>query len=172
MKRDVTDLLIANSSRHWLKKKPDNCRHYSKGYSEIGSLGIDTKPSFGEVKLTSLLENRKSLHQQVVDSQMQFEALDTRLQQLQPLATLGMAWAMTAHELNNLLTPIVSYAQLALQNPQDTELSAKALKKAERLSTQSSVSISKISLILSLLKSLPMHPKTSSSRADTLHVSV
>ena len=66
--------------------------------------------------MTSLLENRKSLYQQIVDSQMQFEAVDAKLQQLQPLANLGMAWAMTAHELNNLLTPIVSYAQLALQN--------------------------------------------------------
>ncbi|MHC5173904.1 MAG: histidine kinase dimerization/phospho-acceptor domain-containing protein, partial [Planctomycetota bacterium] len=94
--------------------------------------------------MTSLLENRKSLHRQVVDSQMQFEALDAKLQQLQPLATLGMAWAMTAHELNNLLTPIVSYAQLALQNPHDAELSEKALKKAERLSTQAGQMLEKV----------------------------
>ncbi|MHC4555508.1 MAG: sensor histidine kinase [Planctomycetota bacterium] len=97
--------------------------------------------------MTSLLENRKSLHQQVVDSQMQFEALDAQLQQLQPLATLGMAWAMTAHELNNLLTPIVSYTQLALQNPHDAELSEKALKKAERLSTQAGQMLEKVMLL-------------------------
>ena len=94
--------------------------------------------------MTSLLENRKSLYQQIVDSQMQFEAVDAKLQQLQPLANLGMAWAMTAHELNNLLTPIVSYAQLALQNPQDVELSEKALKKAERLSTQAGQMLEKV----------------------------
>jgi signal transduction histidine kinase len=98
----------------------------------------------GEGKLTSLLENRKSLYQQIVDSQMQFEAVDAQLQQLQPLANLGMAWAMTAHELNNLLTPIVSYAQLALQNPHDIELSEKALKKAERLSTQAGQMLEKV----------------------------
>ena len=97
--------------------------------------------------MTNLLENRKSLHQQIVDSQMQFEALGTLLQQLQPLANLGMAWAMTAHELNNLLTPIVSYAQLALQNPHDTELSEKALKKAERLSTQAGEMLEKVMLL-------------------------
>lgn len=97
--------------------------------------------------MTSLLENRKSLHQQIVDSQMQFEALDARMQQLQPLATLGMAWAMTAHELNNLLTPIVSYSQLALQNPNDAELSEKALKKAERLSTQAGEMLEKVMLL-------------------------
>ncbi|MHC5095589.1 MAG: histidine kinase dimerization/phospho-acceptor domain-containing protein, partial [Planctomycetota bacterium] len=94
--------------------------------------------------MTSLLENRKSLYQQIVDSQMQFEAVDAKLQQLQPLANLGMAWAMTAHELNNLLTPIVSYAQLALQNPQDVELTEKALKKAERLSTQAGKMLEKV----------------------------
>jgi signal transduction histidine kinase len=97
--------------------------------------------------LTSLLENRKSLHKQVVDSQMQFEALDARLQQLQPLANLGMAWAMTAHELNNLLTPIVSYTQLALKNPDDAELSKKALEKAERLSTQAGKMLEKVMVL-------------------------
>ncbi|OQY07742.1 MAG: hypothetical protein B6I25_00895 [Planctomycetales bacterium 4572_13] len=94
--------------------------------------------------MTRLLENRKSLHKQVVDNQTQFEALETRLHQMQPLANLGMAWAMTAHELNNLLTPIVSYAQLALQNPDDVELSQKALKKAERLSTQAGKMLEKV----------------------------
>lgn len=101
----------------------------------------------GEGQLTSLLENRKSLHQQIVDGQMQFDAMDAQLQQLQPLATLGMAWALTAHELNNLLTPIVSYAQLALQHPDDSELSQKALKKAERLSTQAGQMLEKVMLL-------------------------
>ena len=78
---------------------------------------------------------------------MQFEAADARLRELQPLANLGMAWAMTAHELNNLLTPIVSYAQLALQNPDDTELSKKALEKAERLSTQAGKMLEKVMVL-------------------------
>jgi len=94
--------------------------------------------------LTSLLENRKSLHQQIMDAENQFEALEVRLHHMQPLADLGMAWAMTAHELNNLLAPIVSYAQLALQNPHDAELSEKALKKAERLSTQAGQMLEKV----------------------------
>jgi two-component system cell cycle sensor histidine kinase/response regulator CckA len=111
------------------------------------AIRIQKNNFFWRDELTSLLENRKSLHQQVVDSQMQFEALDAQLQQLQPLATLGMAWAMTAHELNNLLTPIVSYAQLALQNPHDAELSEKALKKAERLSTQAGQMLEKVMLL-------------------------
>lgn len=97
--------------------------------------------------MNSLLECRKSLHQQIVDSQMQCDALDAQLHQLQPLANLGMAWAMTAHELNNLLTPIMTYAQLALKNPHDTELSEKALNKAERLSTQAAQILEKIMVL-------------------------
>lgn len=97
--------------------------------------------------MTSLLDYRKSLHQQIVDGQMQFEALDAQMHQLQPLANLGMAWAMTAHELNNLLTPIVTYTQLALQNPQDAALTEKALKKAERLSTQAGKVLEKVMVL-------------------------
>ena len=97
--------------------------------------------------MTNLLECRKSLHQQIVDSQMQCDALDVQMRQLQPLANLGMAWAMTAHELNNLLTPIMTYAQLALKNPQDAELREKALKKAERLSTQAGQILEKIMVL-------------------------
>jgi signal transduction histidine kinase len=128
-------------------------------------LGIKKQPSFGEGKLISLLENRKSLHQQIVDSQMQIEALDAQLQQLQPLANLGMAWAMTAHELNNLLTPIVSYAQLALQNPHDSELSQKALKKAERLSTQAGQMLEKV-MTLANSDSAPKQVHTLSALLD------
>lgn len=102
---------------------------------------------FGARPLTSLLDYRKSLHQQIVDSQMQFEALDAQVHQLQPLANLGMAWAMTAHELNNLLTPIVTYAQLAMQHPQDAALTEKALKKAERLSIQAGKVLEKVMVL-------------------------
>jgi signal transduction histidine kinase len=63
---------------------------------------------------------------------------------MQPLVNLGMAWALTAHELNNLLTPIANYAELALQNPQDTALAEKALSKAQRLSTQAGQILEKV----------------------------
>lgn len=94
--------------------------------------------------MPGLIENRKSLHQQITENHQQNKALEEQLVQLQPLANLGMAWAMTAHELNNLLTPIVNYAQLALQHPQDAALTEKALKKAERLSTQAGQILEKV----------------------------
>ena len=94
--------------------------------------------------MAGLIEHRKRLHQQVSESQKQREALEQKLLQMQPLANLGMAWAMTAHELNNLLTPIVNYSQLALQHPHDTELCEKALNKAQRLSTQAGQILEKV----------------------------
>jgi len=52
------------------------------------------------------------------------------LEHLHRLATLGTLSAMVAHELNNILTPLIGYAQLALANPDNPELNAKALNKA------------------------------------------
>lgn len=46
------------------------------------------------------------------------------------LATLGTLAAAAAHEVNNILTPIASYAQLALQEPDDARLTEKALNIA------------------------------------------
>ncbi len=46
------------------------------------------------------------------------------------LATLGTITSIVAHEYNNILTPIMSYAQLALASPDDTELMKKAVEKA------------------------------------------
>lgn len=97
--------------------------------------------------MTSLLKNRKSLHRRIDDAENQVESAEARLNQLQPLANLGMAWAMTAHELNNLLTPITNYAQVALQNPQDTALTQKALDKALRLSTQAGQMLEKVMML-------------------------
>ena len=60
----------------------------------------------------------------------QFEQVREGLTHLQRLATLGTLSSMVAHEFNNLLTPIISYTQMALANPDDRQLSRKALEKA------------------------------------------
>jgi signal transduction histidine kinase len=46
------------------------------------------------------------------------------------LATLGTMASAIAHEYNNILTPIISYAQLALARPDDTALLHKAVERA------------------------------------------
>lgn len=94
--------------------------------------------------MTRLLEARKSLHQQIEEVQQQYQQLQDQLEGIQPLANFGLAWAMTAHELNNLLTPIINYAQFALAHPEDPELTEKALQKVLALGQRSSRIIEKV----------------------------
>jgi signal transduction histidine kinase len=56
------------------------------------------------------------------------EQMKDQLRQAQKLASIGTTAAMIAHEFNNLLTPVLAYAQLALES-QDVELMRKALAK-------------------------------------------
>jgi len=59
----------------------------------------------------------------------QFERVRQGLKHSHRLATLGTIASIIAHEYNNILTPIISYAQLALAKPEDHELMRKAVEK-------------------------------------------
>jgi len=76
----------------------------------------------------------QSLSQQVAEMQQQLDTLQVQLTESQRLATIGTISAVIAHEFNNLLTPIVSYCQYAIQSAQgptpDMELIVKALSKS------------------------------------------
>lgn len=56
--------------------------------------------------------------------------LQARLEQAERLALLGMVAMEIAHEFNNLLTPVGSYAEMALDRPGDSALTRKALERA------------------------------------------
>ncbi len=56
------------------------------------------------------------------------ESLRRQLRHCQRLATVGTMTAMIVHEFNNILTPIINYAQLATGG--DEEMVAKAIAKA------------------------------------------
>ncbi len=60
------------------------------------------------------------------------------LEHAQRLATLGTIAGLIAHEFNNLLTPIMSYAQMALDEPGNLELTRKALQRAAEGSEKAS----------------------------------
>ncbi len=66
--------------------------------------------------------------------QEQLDQVRAQLTESQRLATIGTISAVIAHEFNNLLTPIISYSQFALQSAQsekpDLELIQKALGKS------------------------------------------
>ena len=76
----------------------------------------------------------ESLLGKIAEMQGQLDALKEQLTESQRLATIGTIAAVIAHEFNNLLTPVVSYSQYALQSAQsaapDTELIKKALAKS------------------------------------------
>ena len=77
---------------------------------------------------------------QVVAVQQQLDLLKAELTESQRLATIGTIAAVIAHEFNNLLTPIVSYAQYALESVEsgtpDMEMIKKALSKTYQSSTK------------------------------------
>lgn len=62
--------------------------------------------------------------------QRDLDALREQLAWSNRLSVLGNMMAVLSHEYNNLLAPIGSYAQLALANPGDAELTQKALRAA------------------------------------------
>jgi len=82
--------------------------------------------------LTSIIEKRAGLHKDLADLQAQNQRLQSEIYRLERLANIGNASCMIAHEINNLLTPLASYADLALKNRDDKALTQKALDKVVR----------------------------------------
>lgn len=62
--------------------------------------------------------------------QGELDAMRDQLAWSNRLGQLGMLTAALAHEMNNLLTPVGSYAQLALANPDNAQLTERALQAA------------------------------------------
>jgi signal transduction histidine kinase len=72
--------------------------------------------------------------QQLVEDQFQHlaeqvDSLRKQLREAQRLAALGTMSAMVAHEFNNLMTPVISYAQYAMEK-NDEALMRRAVEKA------------------------------------------
>ena len=82
--------------------------------------------------MASITEKRLSLHRNLEKQKQENSNLKFQLTNLQHLANIGTASSMIAHEINNLLTPLKSYAELALNNPDDIDLTKKALHKTVR----------------------------------------
>jgi len=80
--------------------------------------------------LASITDKRLSLHKRLEVQDRETQGLKSQLAQLQHLANMGTISYMIAHEMNNLLTPMRSYATLALGNLNDQALVEKALQKA------------------------------------------
>jgi signal transduction histidine kinase len=82
--------------------------------------------------MTRIIEKRLSLHKTLKKQQQSNDTLKFQISQLQALANIGTTTCMIAHEINNLLTPLGNYAELALNNLDDKILVEKALRKTVR----------------------------------------
>ena len=80
--------------------------------------------------MASITDKRLSLHKRLEVQQREAQGLKSQLAELQHLANMGTISYMIAHEMNNLLTPMKSYATLALSNLNDPSLVERALHKA------------------------------------------
>src|SRR5438105_9569619 len=86
----------------------------------------------------------ETILKELASAQDQLESLRTQLTESQRLATIGTISAVIAHEFNNLLTPIVSYSQYALQSAQSDNPDMELIKKALSKSFQSADKAGKI----------------------------
>ena len=86
--------------------------------------------------MASITGNRLSLHRRLQYLQEHNNSLKSRISQFQHLANIGTVSYMIAHEINNLLTPLNSYAALALNNTDDKDLVEKALQKTVKNSAR------------------------------------
>ncbi len=78
-------------------------------------------------------ENADSHAEGLARLQREVESLREQLRQAHQLATIGRMAAMVAHEFNNILTPIINYAQMAQKNPSMVEKAiSHAAKGGER----------------------------------------
>lgn len=80
------------------------------------------------------------LSDRLAEAEAELETLRRELEHASRLATLGTIAAGIAHEINNVLTPVLAYAQLASQHPDDQSLQRKALHKA-RLGAEAATQI-------------------------------
>jgi two-component system NtrC family sensor kinase len=80
----------------------------------------------------------ESLSERLTLMQDQLDGLREQLTESQRLATIGTISAVIAHEFNNLLTPIVSYCQVALQSAEGEKPDMDLIRKALTKSFQSS----------------------------------
>ena len=89
------------------------------------------------------IQERLTIHRQVrpEPGSSIWHNWSVRSKALQKMACLGTMSCMAGHEFNNVLMLIVNYAELALNNPEDTKLAHKALQNAVKQGNRASTMI-------------------------------
>lgn len=76
------------------------------------------------------LDDAEALLEHFEQLEQRFENLRQHLTRSHRLTTLGTLASIIAHEYNNILTPMLSYAQMAMADPDNPELMRKAVEKS------------------------------------------
>ena len=76
-----------------------------------------------------IAHDRELLLRRLAEMEAEIGHLGEELSHANRLATMGILAGMIVHEFNNVLTPVLSYAHLALHAPEDRELVTKALTR-------------------------------------------
>jgi signal transduction histidine kinase len=90
---------------------------------------MDRKGAVGAVPKAPVTDAEPDVIARLARAEADLAALRKELEHSQQLATLGTLTAGIAHEINNILTPVLAYAQLAWSNPSDLSLRTKALER-------------------------------------------
>ena len=106
------------------RSEGDNAAAASPGAADSAS----DRPPCPTPRSSTLATDPASLQAQLESLEQRFDDLKGQLRHLQKLSTLGTTAAMIAHEINNLLTPIMAYARHALDE-NDPERMRHALNK-------------------------------------------
>ncbi len=88
----------------------------------------------------SIANLEQAINQELTYAQQQLDSVREQLTESNRLASIGTIAAVIAHEFNNLLTPMVSYSQFAMQSAEgeapDMALIRKALSKSFQASSK------------------------------------
>jgi len=103
-----------------------------------------------------LIQQRVNIHRQLEYNAKKIELLEQQLIATQKLSTIGTMSCMAAHEFNNLLTPIITYSELALKYPDDIELAHKTISKIIKHANQASLIVQSM---LGLVRSTTQTPE-------------
>jgi signal transduction histidine kinase len=110
------------------------------GASPSGGGGEQDRPVDGAGPAGVPVPAERQIFEHLAETEAKIADLREQLTESQRLATIGTIAAVIAHEFNNLLTPIVSYTQFALQGidkgQPDMELIRKALSKSFQSSSK------------------------------------
>lgn len=129
---------------------------------DVPNIKDDAMQTGGEARSADALDLKLGQLEQ------QFSLLNGQVRELQRLASLGTMSAVVAHEINNLLTPMISYGQFAV-GQEDPTVWRKAVERSNRGAVRLRALCDGILGVASSTKSSPVVSPVRPILEETLH---